>query len=485
MLEACAVVTVAGVVGASLAWAALPALVAAVPEGTLPNGAVIVLDWRVLAAMVGVTGVVALACGAIPAWLSLSGRRDTFSRHGHRRSSSMSGSPFAWDALVACEVGVAMALSVWMIMAGHSLAQLRSAPLGFTPDGVISLGVSLSPVRYGDPERRAQFIHQVLERYRGLPGVTAASVGGVPVRTGQEAPVAVDDGFLRQTGRARVNAVGADYLSTLRIPILRGREISRIDEAAARPVAVVNVAFARRFLAGREPVGRTLHLTGADDRSTTAYEIVGLSNDVSGPVRTVASEVYVPLGTAAAATGSNISLIVRTAGEPAQTIPALRRELWMLDPAQPFGYIRSADDELRAFAGIGWMQFKSVVFWLFGSLALLLAGGGTYGILSFRASREAETIGLMMALGAQRGTVMAHVVGRGLRATGLGIIVGGALAVAGGTLVQATLSGIATVDAWAVGAAATLLLVVAALAAYLPARRAAGLDPARTLSAGA
>jgi len=491
LIEAGTIALLGSLLGIWLAWVTLPAAIALIPAGWLPSGADITLSWKVLLFMAAATGFVAAASGAVPAWFVTRLDPEPLLRQGGKGSSSASFGRI-WRPLVATEVALAMSLLVLTAIFVRSFLALKGVPLGFSPERVISLGVTLSEEERATPGAQHTFLRQVLERYRDLPGVEGASLGGVPIIAfGNVAPNFVLSGRDEQTSdRARVDAVGADYFATLKIPLVSGRVFDRVDEAAARPVAVVNRSFADHYLEGRMQ-GRQIRIPdrqAPDGQPAPLYEIVGIVGDVavqgneaSVSARKVEPAIYVPFTTLIPSRHS--SFVVRTAAKnPRQYLPTLQRELWAVNPDQPFGNVRTAYEEIQVFQ-IGGTQFRTMVITLFAGLSVLLAAGGVYGMLSYVIAREEREIGVRFALGATGTMIVRHVLQRGLRPALAGVAAGAVVAALFAYVVRAFIWRIAPWDPLAHGLAAALLLSIAALACYLPSRRAARINPLEALRA--
>jgi putative ABC transport system permease protein len=482
-VEAGLIAAAAALIGIWLAWSTLPIVIQAIPEGHLPWGVTLELNWPVLLAVAGVCFLVALVAGVAPAVLVSRSNLDPLLKEGGRGAGGGGVRAWTWQAFVAAEVAIAMTLLVLTVVAARSVFALRAEPLGFTPDRVLSLTVALGTRHPAD--RRVEFMRQVLDRYRAVAGVEAASVGAVPLQSGARRGFVVDGRAEQDGDTASVNVVGAHYLRTLSIPLLRGREMTEADEGARRPVAVINQAFARAYFDGADPIGRSLRLRerGTSNVAAETYEIIGVSGNVGGPDRRVGPEMYVPFTAAGSgATGSTLTFVVRTsAGDPMRTVDVLKRELWAVDPGQAFGYIRTANETLRVMTRLGRAQFQTTVVATFGVTALILTAMGVYGILSFRVSQETRTLGVRAALGATEVRLKAHVLSLGLRPVALGILLGSGAAAAAARLAQATLVGVSNAGPAAYGIAVLILLCISASACYVPARRAASIDPIATL----
>lgn len=492
LVEAAILSAGGGIAGMAMAAALLPALVAIIPAGLLPLGAEIAIDWRVLLGMTGVTALVTLACGLVPALLVTRLSLEPLLRQGGGKGTGGT-SRFGpvWRLLVGLEVAVAMSLLVLTAVFGRGLLSLQAEPLHYSPDRVLALGITVSATRYPTADQSGRFVVQLLERFREMAGVESATVASPgPGRGVALTPFSLN-GLLAADGqRAGVQRVGADYFGTYRIPLRRGRAIDRGDEASGRRVAMVNETFAR--LIGVDPIGQQVRLPGmkaANGESAPAFEIIGLFEDVpnaqvlgsatQAAARAATPEIAIPFTSVDA--GRNPFLVIRTRQpEPEAMIRPLQEAVWALDRDQAFRSIRT-EESLLAMRRYDGPRFRTLLLALFGSLSLALVAAGVYGILSYMSSRDARSIGIRLALGADRSSVTTLIIARGLRPALVGLVCGAGAAAACGTLVRSFVWKVSPWDPAAYAAAAATLLVVTVLACYLPARRAARLDPMITL----
>ena len=350
---------------------------------------------------------------------------------------------------------------------------------GFRADHVLTLGVSTSRAKYPRPEAMIRLYDEMLESVRRLPGVAAA--GAV-----RKLPLASElgDWGLRVEGFAPPpgESVQGDwqiatpgYFEAMGIPLRRGRLFTAADRRDAQPVMVISEALARRFWPGRDPIGRHIRVS-----TPRWHTVVGVVADVrhNGLTAQVKGTWYVPRSQFDLATGSTIypmTLVVRTAGDPAAWTAPVRAAIHAIDPRLPVSAVRSLDDVVAG--AVAKQRFTTFFLLLCSALALTLAAVGVYGVVRFRVGARSREIGLRMALGARPDQLLRRVVAQGMGpvAAGLGI---GILAALGLTrFLSGLLYGVGPQDPLTLLASAVTLALVALAATWLPARRAARVDP--------
>jgi putative ABC transport system permease protein len=437
------------------------------------------VDGQALAFAAVLTFVVAIAAGLVPA-LRLSGRG--LQAPGHRTMTGDRSQRRLRSALVAIEVATALVLVSGSALLLRSFVNLVNVDTGFRSDGVMVLQV-FAWDRNPDPAARRTFFERVLARLDALPAVD--QVGAVSAMPFIESNIDIQGNF-RIVGqpapapgedlRSSFNVATPGYFTVMRIPLVRGRHLDERDGPEAPKVAVIGEALARRYFAGLDPIGQRIALRYAGQ--PLEVEVVGVvgatrHDRLDAPPR---PEMFLPH--AQASTGS-MTLVARTGVDPRSLIEAGKAEVWAVDPLQTF-YRTASLDELvgRTLTA---RRFALVVLTGFAALALLLAAAGLYGVLSTIVSQYRREIGVRMALGARAADIVRLIVSRGLTVAALGVAIGLAGALGGSRLLSRFLFSVAPTDPMAIGGAAVLMLSVAALACYVPARRAAGADPVEAL----
>lgn len=446
-----------------------------------PDTLALGLDWRVLA----FTLVVALATGLLFSLAPVlqSFRLNLAANLGHEASTQNRRTTAS--ALRSLMLIAQIALSV-VILAGaglflHSLRRAEAVDPGFERERLFVIPLNLGALRYA-PERAQQFYLHAVERVGSLPGVRAAAVasrfllveaGG---QTGVEAegqPVRAD----RRGVQASLSRIGPRYFETVGIPLKSGRELLPEDRPGGRPVAVVNETLAQWLWPGQSALGKRLRLSG----ESAWMEVVGVAANARYQSLGAPPEgyVYVPVAQRFAPV---MLLHVRTAGDPAMAVPAVRREVQALDPNLPLLEARTIG-QLRS-RSLWAPRMGAGLLSLFGLLALALSAIGAYGVLAYVAGQRRREIAIRIAAGARRRDVLRLVLADGIKPVLAGIGVGLLFTPLAARPVRQLLFGVGAADPLALGGALALLLVVALAALYVPARRAASLDPMQTLRVG-
>jgi putative ABC transport system permease protein len=456
-----------------------------IPEN-LPNSAP-ALDGRVLAFTAGITLLTVLLFGAGPA---LAAARVDFARvakKGIGRGSGPRGA-LAGNSLVVAEITLTVVLLAAAGLLLRSYAGLLAVDPGFRPDHLLIAETNLPSVTYADLASRKAFYARVLDRVRALPGAVSAGYvndpplvfkGGRVLATAEGEPPPEPTTIGRYLTNDRV--VSAGYLETLGVPLIRGRRLDGRDVAAATPTAVINETMARARWPDEDPIGRRFAFAGGTP-DTQWLTVVGVVGDVRQMGLDVPArpEFYLPVEQLTIDAGffQPKYLVVRTAGDPLALAPAVRSAVWAVDRDQPVD-IRTMSDVIDAEVANRTTQLTLVGG--FAGLALLLASIGLYGVLSYTVAGRSSEIGLRMALGAQRASVVRAVVGAALRmvVVGLALGLGGAFALS--RLLSSFLFGVTPTDPVTFAAVSAALVLVALLASYVPARRAARMDPLEAL----
>jgi putative ABC transport system permease protein len=364
----------------------------------------------------------------------------------------------------------------------RSFARLQAVDAGFRAENVLTLEIAPTGEQYAPGPARVQFFTEAAERVRRMPGVV--SVGAVTVlplagagmatsfRVEDQPPPAPAD---RPTADIRMVLPG--YFETLGIPLRRGRLLGEHDEAGSEIRVVINDTLAKRFFTSEDPLGRHLLVSMS---GWTRAEVVG----VVGDVRLASLEadprptVYWPV---AQFPVSSMALVVRTAGDPLALAGAVRAEVSALDPHQPVTRVRTLERVVSE--SLVQPRFSALLLGLFAAVAVLLAALGVYGLLADRVAARGRELGLRMALGADRRRILRHVLGQGLALTLAGCVLG----LAGGAALSRVLGGLLfrlpPLDAFTFATVPLVLIAAGLLASYLPARRAARLDPMVALRA--
>ncbi|SPE37886.1 conserved membrane hypothetical protein [Candidatus Sulfopaludibacter sp. SbA3] len=477
-----------GVLGVLFAVAMTNAVVALMPDFYVPNEARITLNGYVLAFSAGVSVLTGILFGLAPA-LHCS-RQDLVEalKDAARMSGASTAGGRTRSLLVVGEVALSVMLLVGASLTIRGFVNLQHVDVGFQPDRVLMVALQLPPKRYTTYQQRVAFTQSVLERVQALPGVQSAVMGngGMPFG-GVQSRFRIEG--VAPTGDSNINVglVSAGYSQTLGIPLRLGREFTRQEVAHADRVALVNEAAAKLWPAGDSPIGKHMQIDVIEKPKGTILPspspsglvtIIGILANTrnEGLTSAPAPAVYVPY-TAAAPPGR--ILAVRTQGNPMLLLNAVRQQVFALDQDQP----ASRPITLQELLGQETVQprFNVALFTFFGLLGLALAAVGIYSVLSYTVARRTHEIGVRMALGAQRSDVLSLMLAMGgkLALAGLGVGLVGSFVLE--RLLRSEVFQVPVTDPLAALGVVTLLTAAALLACFLPARRAAALDPMAAL----
>ena len=437
------------------------------------------LDWRVVEFSLLAALASCLAFGLVPAWQTV--RLDFVSAlksGGHGLSGKRR--TIGRDVLVAGQIALAMLV---LIAAGMFLAGFHKM-LAMTPDfrtdHTISMDTAPALVHY-TPQQTKAFYRQLLDRVRGMAGVESVAMAeAIPLSPAQTVVTVVPVGHQFPKGREKTvvfgGAVDANYFSTLNVAIERGRAFTDADREDSHRVAIVNAEFARRYWPGKEPIGQQVRL---DSPSGPMYEVVGVAKNghylqVYEPPQPY---IYLPYEQYPR---PRMTLIVQSAGDPGALAAPLRDAVRSIDPSLPIFNLRTVATLYDSRATGTWMQFFQMVGSM-GFIGLALATTGLYGLVAYTTSRRVKEIGIRVALGASRRDVVWLVERRGLILAGAGIAAGAALTIVAAPMLAAGFPGLGVSSPQVYVLVGLGLLAIGAAASYLPARRAAGLDPLRSL----
>jgi putative ABC transport system permease protein len=476
LTESLLLAMIGGVAGMALAFFGVRALVALSPPG-LPRTAVIGLDGSVFAFGLGITTLAGLAFGLFPAIQAarsdLQSGLQASTRHTagtQRRTRS---------ALVVAEVSLALVLLVSSGLLLRSLERLFAVDAGFDGSHVLTMQVQTAGHRYSDKRAVHSFFQESLRAVQSVPGVTAAALTSQLPLSGD-----VDEygaGFAATPVRAAASysvfryAVSPGYLETMRIPLRSGRLLGERDGEGAPLAAVISESLARTRFAGADPLGERLQLGPYGP-----YTIVGVVGNVKQMSLTLSETdaVYIPMDQWPSADGT-MSLVVRARGDAGELAGAVRNSIWSVDKDQPIFRLATLDDLLAASEAQ--RHFALILFELFALAALALAAAGIYGVLSGSVAERVREIGIRAALGASRRSILEFVLRQGMTLTGAGICLGLIGSVAASRALITLLFGVSRLDPVTYLGVIVLLLIVSAMACWVPAWRASRVDPMTAL----
>ena len=379
-----------------------------------------------------------------------------------------------------------MALAiVLMIGAGllmRTFIRILGVDLGFNPNQALTMWITLPHYKYANDSRQFAFFRDALDRIRALPGVVAAAsynsideVFFTPANQPRPSP--------GQEPTATEQSVSPGYFLAMGGKFLAGRDFSPADAAGSAPVAIINQTLARRYWRGANPVGDHLVLLAKvydkqDQTPLQSLEVVGVVADIktSEDVWQDHPEFYIPYSQHPM---SSMGIAIRTRPDPMSLAPAAREAVLSVDNAQPVHDVRTLDELVSM--NHGFLRFPMLLVWTFATLALLLAAIGIFGVMSYSASQRTHEMAIRMALGAGRRDVLKLMIGEGLRITLIGVAVGLGVALGFSRLIASYLYGVSAYDPMTFFGVAAVLVCVALIACYIPARRAMRVDPMAAL----
>jgi putative ABC transport system permease protein len=468
-----------GILGLLLAGWGVEVLIRLIPED-LPRLSEISVDRSVLGFTFLLSLITGVLFGVIPAIQGSKTDLNEAMKEGARGNSGGYRTKLR-SALVIAEVAIALVLLVGAALLGQTFMKLQRVDLGFEHHDVLTAMVELPAAQYPNPEQKVAFYQQLLERVKTLPGVNSAS-GVLPL------PISGDDanggfgidgrpsdpGEEPQTDFVWVNL---DYFKTLKIALLDGRDFTAQDKLNSPIVVVVNETFANRYFPDEQVLGKRLYLPfSSGEKNTTPAEIVGVVKDTKQ--RTSLGEAVGPMLYMVYAQLpflNQLSLVVRTDGDPRLLGKALQNEVTALDKEIPLSEIKTLDQYFGN--AVAQPKFSAVLFALFAGVALLLSAVGLYGVMAYSVTQRTHEIGIRMALGAQKSDVLRMVVRQGMVLVVIGITLGLVASYAATRLMETLLYGVTATDTLTFVAVVLVLTSVALVACLVPARRATKTDP--------
>jgi putative ABC transport system permease protein len=483
LIESLSLALLGGLCGVALAWGLLKLIMIMMPPFTLPTEADIRVDLPVLLFTVGASILAGVLFGCVPAWqASRLNLNDVLKEGG--RTASASGRHGLRRTLVVAEFALALSLLAGGGLAIHSLWNVTHVNLGFRTDHLLTFDLPVPQNRLTDPKQITSFYRQLLERIQSLPGISSASASeGMPmqgVNFGMPFQIAgkeVSD--MSQRPGAGFNMVTPDYFKVFGIQFIKGRPISDQDIAGGVPVAVVNEAFVKHFFSHVDPLSQRILVEQLIPGVTKlgppiSWQIIGVYRNVhnGGPRGDGFEEIDVPFYQSP---WPQASVAVRSTVDPATLTKTLADVVQSMDPNLPMANAKTMDQIIdESMSGD---RFAAFLFGGFAGIALLLAALGIYGVMSFAVAQRTHEIGLRMALGAGTGRVLVLILREGMLLAGIGLLLGLAGAYFVGRGMHFLVFNVGTVDPMAFTAVALLLIVAALLACYIPAMRAARVDP--------
>jgi predicted permease len=475
--ESLLLAAVGGLGGLAVAYAGV-VFARAFGPSNVPRLAEVRIDPSVLLFAMAVSLLSGILFGLAPAWAAARGQLVSSLKDGGLRAGQGARGSRLRSALLVIQVSLALVLVIASGLLVRTFAHLVSADGGFNPDRVLTFELTLPPSSYASLDRIVAVYRTVLQKLDSLPGVESAGIGetvpmgGAGESTGLRIPDRADARELTPPF-ANYTIVSPRYLPAVGTPILRGRDFLETDSADAPPVAIVNAAMARKYWPGQDVIGKEVGLPIKSFNMT----VVGLVADVKhlslreepGP------EIYVPYTQKPWPSMLTMHVAVRTKAAPTAMIDSIRAAIRTVDPDLPIASVSTL--ETIVDDAMAQPRFSMLLVGGFGALALVLACVGLYGAVSYSVTSRTQEIGVRLALGAPRRRVFALVLSQCVRLTSLGIAIGIAMALVVLKAMTGFLYGIEATDPATFASLSVLLLAVAMLACYVPARRAARVDP--------
>jgi putative ABC transport system permease protein len=475
LTESVALAFVGGMVGLAITPWALRGLVA-IAAKSLPRAVHTSIDARALALTAVISLATGILFGLVPAMQTA--RKKSFDGLKSGRSTEGSRPKRLRATLVICETALSLLLVAAAGLLLRSFAQILKVDPGFRPDGVLTMRVALPDAVYSKPEQVRGFYDGLLERVQRLPGVRfTGAVSALPLSgEGGSGTTTIDSQSVPMedtTPEADQRVVTPDYFKAMGISLVRGRFFEPRDADTASPVTIIDESLAKTFWPNQDPIGKRLHPSGRKSTAPWAT-VIGVVRHVRNRTLEARSRVEVYWPENQRPSGA-MTLAVLVSGNPMNLVPTIQREVGAIDPDLPVYHVRTMAEVMGD--SLERRRLALILLAVFAGLALLLAGVGIYGVMSYGVAQRHQEIGLRMALGANRGQVMRMMIRRGMETIAVGLALGMVLALTLTRLMSDLLFDVRAYDPLALGGAALLLAAAALLAIVIPAHRATKVNP--------
>ncbi|HET6851494.1 MAG TPA: ABC transporter permease [Pyrinomonadaceae bacterium] len=470
--------TLGGIVGLGIAFGGLVLLKAFIPE-TISQAREISIDLKVLAFTFVVSVLTGVIFGLAPAIQALRFNQIETLKEGGRDAATGGSGKRLRSLLVMSEVAISLVLLIGAGLLINSFLRLRNVDPGFRSDNLLTMKIVLPEPKYAKFQQRAAFYTNLLQRVQSLAGVRSAAVTtNLPLyRQGNSTSINIEGRPAPPPGQELIvvtRIISPGYFDTMSIPVLKGRPLTDQDMETSPTAVVISETMARRFWPGEDPVGKRIAAWKVQTPEDWA-QIVGVVKDVRQFELTADPKPQMYLSYRQAGFFAPRDLVVKTDVEPASMAETVRKAVWDIDKDQPVSNIRTMEEILAE--SIARQRFSMLLLAIFAGVALVLAGVGIYGVMSYSVAQRTHEIGIRMALGAQTGAVLKLAVGYGMKLVIIGIVVGLIAAFALTRLMATLLFGVTATDPATFTLISLLLIAVAALASYIPARRATKVNP--------
>jgi predicted permease len=478
-----------GALGVAMAYGAVKAVVALMPEYSVPHEAVIAINVPVLCFAVAVSALTGILFGLAPALQLSSQHPSPFLKDAGRDSGSGTAGHRLRDVLIVSEVTLSLVLLTGAALAATGMLELTRQKLGYQPQGVLTIFVPVPAARYPEWSQRQTFFADIIEHLNRLPGVesAAAAATGVPPYSGANLKFDID-GRPSPGAQIRVNLVSDAYFRTIGIALLKGRFFDAADVTRASSVAVVSQDMVKKYFPpGQDPIGRQIRLDLPTEglsgflkppHISNTYQIVGVSDTVrnTGLRDQPEPAVYIPVSHLFP---PGMMFAMRTNSDPLALSNGARQAVSAVDPSQPIAFVRSLDELLSS--AVAYPRFATFLFGIFGAIGLTLACTGIFSVVSYAVSRRTREFGIRMALGATPGNVLRLVLGSTGRVLVIGFVLGAIVSIVSGRALAGKLEGVGVASPSMLLAITGILAVAAFLACFIPARAATAVQPVEAL----
>lgn len=498
VLETLLLSAMGGILGLLFADTALQLGVKLLPE-SLPRIAAIGLDWSAAAAAVGLTLLTAVLCGVVPAATAARTGLNEALKEAGRIGSGGAGHARLRSALVVAEIAAALVLLTGAGLLIGSFMKMRSVDVGFKTDHMLTAAYALPEQEYSTQAAVDAFDTGVVNKLRQMPGVQSVGmVTSLPLsaQAGNWNSF-VPEGYVPNKGEGMIQGwaarvVGGDYFAAAGIPVVRGRSFNDADSATSPIVAIVNRKLAERYWPGQDPIGKRLHF-GLSDTPIPWMTVIGEIGDVKettadaetkSQIYTLARQSRTMMGKFASPNmvdGEFGSIAIRSQLPPEQMISGLRGAVRSIDPQLPLKNIESMDEIVHE--GQASRRFNSLLVSSFALAAVLLAMLGVYSVIAFSAATRTQEMAIRLALGSQRSSVLGLVLSWGAKLGAIGCVLGAGAALLVTRLLRSLLFEVDPLNPWVLTLAVLAILLLGLAASFLPARRAAAMDPMQALRA--
>ncbi len=467
---------IGGAAGLALGIVGLKGLIA-MSSRQLPGATEATLQPPVLIFAFALSIATGLVFGLIPALAVVRGNTSAFLKDDSTRGSAGKHTGRVRAALVIGETALAIMLLVGAGLLIKSFARLQAVSPGFSTENVLTAQIALPPLRYADASARRAFWTRLIDKGRALPGVTSAGLtSNVPfngnISSGSYSIVGYTPGPNDTAPHGRQEVVGGDYFRAMGIPLLEGRVFNDGDTGDSTPVVVVDRYLANRYFAGQSALGHQIQRGGPASPKLTIVGVVGTINSIDLAEPVIKERIYYPV---TQAPQPRMAITLKTAIDPTQLVAQLRNAVISIDPDQPIADVRTMDQWMAR--SLETRRAPTVLLALFGGVALVLSAIGIYGVLAFGVAQRVREFGIRQALGADRRSILSLVLVQGMRTVGVGVVLGLGGAYVLSRFLQTLLFGVGRHDLAVFGGVTAVLLAVAAIACYVPARRATEIDP--------